>query len=67
MPSKHARPLADDDGTPGDGIPQTITDEQMREIQRRANRAHRYDNPWSTAEVSRRLAMNAQHAKRHLS
>jgi hypothetical protein len=60
MFGKHAKP------GPGD-IPQTITDEQMADIQRRAIRAHRFDNPFSKAEVNRRLAMNAQHDKRHLS
>lgn len=48
-------------------IPETITDEQMTELQRRARWAHRNESWFSPEAVARRLASIDQQEKRALS
>lgn len=54
-------------GKKRDDIPETITDEQMTDLQRRARWAHRNESWFSAEAVNRRLAENEQREKRHLS
>jgi hypothetical protein len=48
-------------------IPETITDEQMSDLQRRAQLAHGGESWFSTEAVARRLASIDQREKRDLS
>jgi len=54
-------------GNKRDDIPETITDEQMRDLQRRAQWAHRNESWISPEATARRISSIEQQQKRHLS